>query len=439
MIGGIGTPWFTNLPPWVQMGNRSITIVILWVLVWFAWKRRQAETALQKANEKLEQKVAERTQELATVNQTLVMEIAEHIQTEQALQLSQDRLADILDLAEDAIIVADHDRSITLFNQGAVKLFDYDPDEVLGKPIDQLFPERFRIDHADPITVFARALDAAHRMAQRREVFGVKKDGSEFPAEASISKLTVGERTTFTVIVRDITDRLRTERQLQSLTTELMTAQEEERRRIARELHDDINQRLALVVIEIGNMLSEPSTITAEVKETIQSLNQRLVKISDDVRRMAYQFHPSILDDLGLTAALKQMADEWSEKTGIKTVLVQEEPADPLPRDAASCLYRVAQESLANIMKHARAARVEIELTCDDQEITLSIYDTGVGFDLNEIRARHPGLGFVNMRERVRSVRGRLDIQSELGQGTHIIVHIPFSGAPHEETTSSLS
>ena len=90
-------------------------------------------------------------------------------------------------------------------------------------------------------------------------------------------------------------------------------------------------------------------------------------------------------------------------------------------------------------MKHARATRVEIELTCDDQEITLSIYDTGVGFDLNEIRARHPGLGIVNMRERVRSVRGRLDIQSEVGQGTHIIVHIPFSGAPHEETTSSLS
>lgn len=438
VVGGLGTPWFADLPPWIQIGNRSITIVILWVLVWFAWKRRQAETALQKANEDLEDKVAERTQELAVVNQTLLMEITERAQTEHALRLSQGRLAGILDIAEDAIIVAEHDRSITLFNQGAVKLFGYDPGEVLGKPIDLLFPERFRIDRADPMTVFARALDTAHRTAQRREVFGVKKDGSEFPAEASISKLTVGDRTTFTVIVRDITDRLRTERQLRSLTTELMTAQEEERRRIARELHDDINQRLALLAIEIGNILSDPSAMTAPAKETIQSLSQRLVRISDDVRRMAYQFHPSILDDLGLTAALKQMADEWSEKTGVKTVIVQEEPADPLPRDVASCLYRVAQESLANIMKHARAARVEIELTCDDQEITLSIYDTGVGFDLNDIRARHPGLGFVNMRERVRSVRGRLDIRSERGRGTHIIVQIPFSGAPHEETTSSL-
>jgi PAS domain S-box-containing protein len=438
LVGGLGTPWFAYLPPWIQMGNRSITMVILWVLVWFAWKRRQAEMALEKANGDLERKVAVRTQELATVNQTLVTEITEHIQTEQALRLSQGWLAGILDIAEDAIIVTEHDRSIMLFNQGAVKLFGYDPGEVLGKPIDLLFPTRFRIDHIDHSNIFAQVLDSAPHMAQRREVFGMKKDGSEFPAEASISKLTVGERTTFTVIVRDITDRLRTERQLQSLATELMTAQEEERRRIARELHDDINQRLALVVVEIGNMLSDPSTITSHAKVTIQSLTQRVAKISDDVRRMAYQFHPSILDDLGLTVALKQMAEEWSQKTGIKTVLVQEEPADPLPRDVASCLYRVAQESLANIMKHASAARVELELTCDDQEVTLSIYDTGVGFDLKDIRARHPGLGLVSMRERVRSVRGRLDIQSELGRGTHIIVHIPLAGAPHEETTRSL-
>lgn len=440
MAGGLGDPWFAGLPLWIQAGSRSITIVILWVLVWFAWKRRQAETALQKANEHLEQKITERTQELATVNRTLMMEIAERVETEQALRHSQGRLADILDIAEDAIIVTSDDRSITLFNQGAVKLFGYDPEEVLGNRIDLLLPERLRVDHPSFINAFVHDLETARRMAQRRELFGLKKDGSEFPAEASISRLSLGERTTFTVIVRDITDRLRTERQLQSLTTELMTAQEEERRRIARELHDDVNQRLALLAIEMTNMLSDPSTLTVQAQETIQSLNQRLVRISDDVRRMAYQFHPSILDDLGLTAALKHMADEWSEQTGIKTVIVQEEIADPLPREICSCLYRVAQESLANILKHARAARVELELTCDDQEITLSIYDTGVGFDLKDIRARHPGLGLVNMRERVRSVRGRLDIQSQPGRGTHIIVHIPFSGAPHhEETTSSFS
>jgi PAS domain S-box-containing protein len=435
VLGGLETPWFPDLPRWIQIGNRSITIAIVWMLVWFAWKRRQAETAVQRVNDRLEHKVTERTQELAAVNQTLVTEITERIQAEQALRLSQGRLAGILDIAEDAIIVTEQDRAITLFNQGAAKLFGYDPVDVLGQPIDLLLPERFRGEPARDIDLFAPDSESARRMARRREVFGLKKDGSEFPAEASIAKLTVGGRTTFTVIVRDITERLRTEQQLHSLTTQLMTAQEEERRRIARELHDDINQRIALLAMEMERLARDASTMT---NQALHEMAQRLASISDDVRRMAHQFHPSILDDLGLTTALKHMAGEWSAKTGIKIVIVQQEIADgPLPREIASCLYRVTQESLANILKHARAGRVELELTCDDQEITLSIYDTGVGFDLKDVQARHPGLGLVNMQERVRSVRGRLHIQSEPGRGTHITVQIPLSGAPHEETTSS--
>ncbi len=438
MVGGLGTPWFSNLPPWIQVGNRSITIVILWVLVWFAWKRRQAETALQKANEDLEHKVAKRTQELATVNQTLVAEIAGHIQTEQALRLSQGRLAGILDIAEDAIIVTEIDGSITLFNQGAVKLFGYEPGEVLGKPIHLLIPKGFLSDHVDQTGVLIQPLDSSGCKPQRRDVFCMRKDGGEFPAEVSISRLTVDKRTTFTVIVRDVTDRLRTEHQLQSLTTQLMMVQEEERRRIARELHDDINQRLALLAIDMGRAASLSASMTNHTGNIVRSLAQRLAKISDDVRRMAYQFHPSILDDLGLTTALRHLADDWSAKTGIKVLVVQEEIADPLPLNISSCLYRVAQESLANIMKHSRATRVEMELTCDGHEITLSIYDSGIGFDLKEIQARHPGLGLVSMRERVRSVQGQLNIQSEPSRGTHIIVQIPISGARHEETTSSL-
>ena len=438
VIGGIGTPWFANLPPWIQMGNRSITIVILWVLVWFVWKRRQAETALQKANEALEHKVVTRTQELATANQTLVLEIAEHVQTEQALRLSQGRLADILDIAEDAIIVTEVDRSITLFNQGAVKLFGYEPGEVLGRPIHLLIVKGFLSDHVDQTGVLIQTLDSSGYKAQRRDVFCMRKDGGEFPAEVSISRLTIDNRTTFTVIVRDVTDRLRTEHQLQSLTTQLMMVQEEERRRIARELHDDINQRLALLAIDMGRAASFSTAMANQTGNIVRLLAQRLAKISDDVRRMAYQFHPSILDDLGLTTALRHLADDWSAKTGIKVVVVQEEMADPLPLNISSCLYRIAQEGLTNIMKHSRATRVEMELTCDGHELTLSIYDSGVGFDLKEIQARHPGLGLVSMRERVRSVQGQLNIQSEPGRGTHIIVQIPIAGARHEETTSSL-
>lgn len=434
MVGGLGTPWFAYLPPWVQIGNRSISIAILWVLVWFAWKRRQAETALRKANEDLERKVAERTQELATVNQTLVTEITERVQTEQALRLSQGRLAGILDIAEDAIIVADINRTITLFNQGAARLFGYDADEVLGHSLDELLPQRFRAEHSHYITDFARSPETARRMAQRRDVFGLKRDGTEFPAEASISKLTVGEDTTFTVIVRDITERRQTEHQLRSLTIQLMTAQEEERRRISRELHDDINQRLALLAIEMGRLETNFPILLGAARQAFQSLAQQLAAISDDVRQIAYQLHPSILDDLGLSAALEQLANAFSANTGIKTIVVQEDFGESLPHDIASCLYRIVQESLTNVRKHANASRVELELTCDGQDITLCIRDSGVGFDLERVRNDHRGLGLVNMRERVQSVHGCLEIQAEPGQGTRILVQIPLPGAHHEPT-----
>jgi signal transduction histidine kinase len=184
-------------------------------------------------------------------------------------------------------------------------------------------------------------------------------------------------------------------------------------------------------------MEAQPPSSVDHARLAFQSLAQRLAAISDDVRRIAYRFHPSILDDLGLFAALKYLTDDFSHKTGIKTILVQEESAGRLPRDVASCLYRIMQESLANVTKHANTTRVEVELTCDEQEVTLSIRDGGVGFDLERVRARHLGLGLVNMRERVRSVQGRLDIQSQLGHGTHIVVHIPLPGAPHESTTSA--
>jgi PAS domain S-box-containing protein len=435
VVGGFASPPMPDLPPWIPASNRAFAIMILWVLVWFERKRRQAEMALYRVNQGLEQKVAERTRELAGVNQALVSEVTERIQTEHALRRSEGRLAGILDIAEDAIIVIEEDRSIVLFNQGAAKLFGHDPGEVLGQSIDLLLPERFRVDHASYIEGFSHAPEPARRMAERREVFGLRKDGSEFPAEASISKLTVDGRTTFTVILRDITDRLRTESQLQSLTTQLMSAHEEERRRISRDLHDDINQRLALLAIEMGKLESGPPTTTEATRRAFQTMTQRLAAISDDVRRMAYQYHPSILDDLGLAAALRQLTEEFSARTGVRTVVVQEEFPEPLPRDIASCLYRIAQESLANVTKHARATRVEVELTCDGRDVTLSIHDTGVGFDLEQARA-HPGLGLVNMRERVRSVQGRLEIRSRPGHGTYIAALIPLPGARYEETAS---
>lgn len=438
VFGVFLSPSTHELPLWIPIGNCAFTIIIIWVVVWFALKHRDAEAALQKANERLEEKVVERTRQLAGVNEALVSEVTERMQTEHAFRLSEGRLAGILDIAQDAIILIEEDRSISLFNQGASRLFGYRPEEVLGRPVELLLPTRYRLNHAPNIQAFASSADPARPMAERREVFGLRKDGKEFPAEASISKLTIGDKTTFTVILRDITDRQRTEQQLQSLTAQLMTAQEEERRRISRELHDDINQRLAILAIEMGNMETGPSLSAEQSRQTIQSLAQRLATISDDVRRIAYEFHSSILDDLGLSAALAQLTDDFSSRTGVKTIVVQEELTQPLPRNIASCLYRITQESLANVSRHAKATRVELELTCDGSAVTLSLHDNGVGFAPEQHRHQR-GLGLINMRERVRAIQGRLEIHSQAGHGTRISVLVPLPGVAADEETSHLA
>ncbi|MBH0179236.1 MAG: PAS domain S-box protein, partial [Nitrospira sp.] len=243
IIGYFYSPHSLNIPQWIPVGNRLFTITILWTLVWFIRQRRSAEITLQNTNELLERKVEDRTRNLREVTQVMASEIEVRRRAEEAYRSTEDRLAGILDIAEDAIIVADSSRTITLFNQGAVKLFGYTSVEILGQSLDRLLPERFRNTHSQHIDTFAHSTESSRLLAQPREVFGLKRDGTEFPAEASISKLTVGASNTFTVILRDISARIRTESQLRSLTTQLITVQEQERSRISRELHDDINQR----------------------------------------------------------------------------------------------------------------------------------------------------------------------------------------------------
>lgn len=219
----------------------------------------------------------------------------------------------------------------------------------------------------------------------------------------------------------------RSREDLEQLAGDLLTAQEDERRRLAHDLHDDVNQRLALLALDVRSMEQKAGDEADWVKAGLQSLLQRTVQLSDDIRAMAYQFHPSILDDLGLATALQHLVDDFSTRTGIKTVLVCQELPSSLREDSATVLYRVVQESLSNIAKHAKACRVEIELIVDEQTLDLSIRDNGNGFDLESSGHHRRGMGLMNMKERVRSVRGTFDVWSEPGQGTQIRVKLPMT------------
>ncbi len=177
-----------------------------------ALERQHTEQALRKGKEELEGRVAERTAELIKINSQLSSELNERQRTQEALRNSQTRFAGIVEIADDAIISIDSNQRITLFNQGAEKIFGYEAKEVLGQPLDLLLPLRFTQTHRQHVSEFGNSAKVARRMGERREIYGCRKDGSEFPAEASISKLKLGEETVYTVYLQDISDRKQVER-----------------------------------------------------------------------------------------------------------------------------------------------------------------------------------------------------------------------------------
>lgn len=214
--------------------------------------------------------------------------------------------------------------------------------------------------------------------------------------------------------------------ELRALTSRLLTVQDEERRRIAHDLHDDINQRLAMLALSLRT-LEQPGQVLSESARTILGQSQQdITALSNDVRHMAYRFHPSILDDLGLDAALKRLLDDFAHRTQIKTLLVNP-PFNTTPSKAiATAVYRIVQECLSNITRHAKATRVEVELFGSEQDLDLTVRDNGVGFAIDAAKQERQGLGLLNLRERALAFHGTSRVQSHPGQGTEIHVQLPL-------------
>ncbi len=232
------------------------------------------------------------------------------------------------------------------------------------------------------------------------------------------------------IIGRDVTERNQLERiaetnrqEIRALAASLLTAQEEERRRVARELHDQICQQLASLAIDVGDLAAGPPP--PDRVHRLREIQARVIKASDVTRHIAYELHPSVLDDLGLVASLRGLGREFLEKTkNIKLTFVGSRLKAPVPREVASCIYRITQESLQNIKKHAKAKQVSIKLALRKGNISLVIEDDGVGFDQKEVKGRG-GLGMVGMEERVRLIHGTLRVTTKPGRGTQIALEVP--------------
>jgi PAS domain S-box-containing protein len=229
----------------------------------------------------------------------------------------------------------------------------------------------------------------------------------------------------------DLTERKRAEdalresrQELRALAGRLIHAEEQERKRISRELHDDLNQELACLAFDTSGLLTMPLSSEDQIREQLLQLRTRIVELTQHVREISHRLHPSILEDLGLTAALNELCEGFSAREGIKVQFTSELVPRAIPVEVAACLYRVAQEAMHNILKHAQTGYVHMKLSGDSRGIHLSIQDTGVGFDSESLR--RPGLGIVSMKERVLLVQGEFSIHSQPGQGTEVRVFVPL-------------
>ena len=211
------------------------------------------------------------------------------------------------------------------------------------------------------------------------------------------------------------------------LTGRLLSVQEEERRRLARELHDDLTQRLAVLAIDAGKLEQQLDSAPHALREKIARMKEQMVELSADVHNISRQLHPSIIDDLGLRQALHSECVSFTRREGI--VIMYECKGLPagIPRDVSICLFRIAQEGLRNIARHAKVKQARLKLAGSDDYITLTIEDSGVGFDPAQGRAG-AGLGLVSMEERVRLIQGKLQVKSKPGEGTVITVTASLSG-----------
>jgi two-component system CheB/CheR fusion protein len=216
----------------------------------------------------------------------------------------------------------------------------------------------------------------------------------------------------------------RSREELRALTGNLMTSQEEERRRVARELHDDVSQRLASLSLEADDILRNLISDPKEARQRLEKIFEQLGQLSEDVRQLSHGLHPTIIDDLGLSAALRILTNEFGEREGMITTFAAQDVPEEIPVEIATGLYRVAQEALRNIAKHAGHTHVKIVLAAKEGGLELQISDAGRGFDTH---ARRAGLGLISMQERARLIGGSFKIHSAPMEGTKLTVFVPMA------------
>jgi PAS domain S-box-containing protein len=363
---------------------------------------------------------------------------ATDITARQQAEAERARLATIVRSSDDAIIGTTLDGTIVSWNEGARRIFGYTADEIIGCSAATLIPP----DRRDELRQVLERLERGESL-DHYETVRVRKDGRHIDVSVTISPIRDAAAKTIgaSVIARDTTERKRTEdairasqQQLRALSAHLQTIREEERSRIAREIHDELGQVLTGLKMELS--LVEESWSTSPISDAFAPYRSAFTRMRDlvdgsihTVRKIAIELRPMMLDSLGLSAAIEWQVDEFVKASGLPCELSMPEDDVALDRETSTAIFRILQESLTNIVRHAKASRVSVQLSNDDRTTTLRVIDNGVGIPAQAM-TRGTSFGLLGMKERALMLGGSLDLVSGSGGGTTLTVRLPHQRGP---------
>jgi PAS domain S-box-containing protein len=355
--------------------------------------------------------------------------MAERKRTEVALRESEERYRELFENARDAIYVHDLEGNYTSVNRATETLTGYKRDEIVGHNFAEFVPEE-QLRHVRE-SFYAKV---AEQGETTYEIDVLAKDGRRVPVEVRSqaiyeSGVMVGVQST----ARDITERKLAQEGLKMFSRQLIEAQEDERRRIARELHDQVGQVLTAVKMNLHTVqqVSQASEVCCYIKDNIEAVDEALRLVRD----LSVELRPPVLDDFGLVTALHWYIDRYTKRTGLHVELVINMPDEDerFSREVETACFRIAQEALTNIVRHSQANQVLLQLVRDANILLLSVKDNGVGFDLKSLRKRAPRaatLGLISMQERAHGAGGTIEIDSTISQGTEVRFILPVESCP---------
>jgi PAS domain S-box-containing protein len=375
-------------------------------------------------------------QKLLTV---ILRDLTDRVQAESRLQRAQDdlregeaRLEAIMRSAMDAIITIDEEQRIVLFNAAAATMFACSAVDALGAPLDRFLPERYRALHRRHVVHFSRTGETARRMGAQTQLWGLRADGTEFPLEASISHANVAGHKLLTVILRDVTERINAEKALRQAHSELrevavtmQEVREAERTRIARELHDELGQALTALKMDVDLLEATLPAERRDLLERAEAMRELLDSTVITTRRLSADLRPLVLDDLGLGAAAEWLMQNVVQRAGVRGRLDVDPSLASLGEPYASALFRIMQEALTNVTRHACARNVDVELQREGNQAVLTVVDDGIGID-SDAPPKQGSFGLRGITERALMLGGSVRITGQPRVGTTVVARIPL-------------